>query len=154
MKNTIILVLVLVLAGCGRVSESTLNEVLEKDPSFKKILDAKKRANDKIASLREEILSLRKEIEPAAERLKAQLEAKYSEYRLKRKGLRDSVSKLKNIKHFLEKKDALPLSADEISVWKRRLANLENEINGLKQDLVSLQERIRLLKTEIKILKK
>ena len=179
---TLILVLLICLTGCGRVSENTLNDVLEKDPSFKRILEAKKRIKTKILStkndfneekditiekvralneglrdkknnLRTQIASLKQELEPKILALRAKLVEKYSEYKSRAKDLNDSLSKLKNIGKLLEKKSELSLSGDEVSIWNKRVGNLEKKINFLRGELDKLRSQTRLLKTEIKILK-
>lgn len=184
MKASILafLIIAISLSGCGRVSENALNNVLEKDPSFKRILEEKKRVSEKILSakndfneekditikkaralkeglrdkknnLRTQIASLKKEIEPKILALKAKLVEKSSEYKSKLKGLNDSLSKLKNIRKLLEKKSELSLSGDEVFIWDKRVGNLEKKINFLRGELDKLRSQIHLLKTEIKILK-
>lgn len=170
------------LTGCGRVSENSLSEILEKDPSFRNVLDAKKNISRKALSLREsfdkekeiitqkidslkaslqekkdyiekEKLAVRQGLQPMIDTLKVKLEEARSEYTEKKALLKDSLGKAKNIKKLLVKKEELALSGDEISIWNKRAANLEQEINKLKKRLVELENKTRLLKTEIKILR-
>lgn len=175
------LVLYFLLAGCGRPDEGARNLVLEKDPSFQKVLNEKDRLNEKIASLREsfkkkkdalsqeiraiegeleagkseleeQVASIKKEIGPKIEALKAgALEAR-EEYGEKARILKASIGKLANIKKLLNKKSELALSGDEISIWNKRSSELEDEINTVKKDLDRLRNKTNLLKTEIRIL--
>ena len=175
------LILYFLLTGCGRVDEGTRDMVLEKDPSFRKVLNEKDLLNEKITSLRENfketkdalskkiqaleeelkageseleerIASIKKEIGPKIEALKAgALEAR-AEYGEKTGILKASINKLANIKKLLKNKQELALSGDEISIWNKRSSGLEDEINTVKKDLDRLQNKTNLLKTEIKIL--
>jgi len=163
MKKVILLFLIvsIALSGCGYVSESSLDEVLQRDPSFKKLLDSKKRLSAKIAALEDkkqrldtEILLLRQETNPDIQKLEAKLEKTRSEYDFKKKSLKDSISSLKNIRRLLDRKSKLLLTGDEISVWNKRIANLEKEIDSTRIKLDKLKSQARLIKTEIKILKK
>jgi chromosome segregation ATPase len=181
-KIGIILVITVCFAGCGRVSEETVKEVLDKDPSFRRVLNAKRDISEKInalkvnftkerdatlqelRSLKEElkkkesdlatrIMSLTQEIEPKILALRAKLNEKNTEYKLKAKDLGASRAKLKNMKKLLEKKGELSLSGDEITVWNNRIENLEKEIVSLQGDIDKVRSEISVLKTEIKILK-
>ena len=176
-----ILPLSLLLAGCGRVGESTVKEVLEKDPSFERMLSAKKRLDakiellyadfkreedavtQKIQSLKVELetkrerltakrASLRREIDPTITKLEAKLEKIRPEYQIKQSELKGSLAKLKNVEKLLEKKGELPLSGDEISIWKRRVNDLKEKVDLLRKELDMLRAKTHLLKTEIKIL--
>jgi len=183
MKKLIIPILLLpvLLVGCGRVTEGALNEVLQKDPSFAKLLNAKrgisakaseakkdfekkkKAVRQEIRSLEENlqkeknstdkrILALKEEMAPRIDALKARLVRKRSEYKLKKTELKTSLAKLANIKKLLVRKKDLALSGDEISVWNKRVAKLEREIASTRKLLLELQSQTRLLKIEIKIL--
>ena len=176
------IILSVLLAGCGRVSESTLNEILDKDPAFGRILNEKKRidteigsltdnfnkqksvTDTKIDSLREvikvekeslhtRIASLKEAMTPEVFAIKERLQEKRSEYKLRAGNLKGSIAKLKNISKLLKKKDELSLSGDETSVWKKRLQGLDKEIISDRQNLERLRAKIRLLKTELAILK-
>ena len=151
-KLLFIAILFLGLAGCGGVNEISLEKVLEKDPSFGKLLAAKKRINTKIAALSEEIRSVRQTLEPKIDALKAKLDEARSEAKTKSLELKESLSKSKNIKKLLIKKKDLSLSGDEVSIWNKRSVDLQNRIDSLKRDLVELQNKAHLLKTEIQIL--
>ena len=144
-KIIISTVLLIFLSGCGGVSESALNSVLEKDPAFRKILDAKKRAKEKIASLQSEM-------EPKIEALKLSLGEARAEYKAKAALVKNSGRKLKSIKKLLSKKNDLALSGDEISIWNKRIVDLEEEIISLKRDIEDLRNKAHLFKTEIRIL--
>jgi len=145
MRIVLFITFCLLLAGCGGVSESALNSVLEKDPAFRKILDAKKRTRKKIASLQSEM-------EPKIEALKLSLTEARSEYKAKAALVKNSRHKLKNIKKLLSKKNDLALSGDEISIWNKRIEDLEKEIISLKRDIEDLRNKAHLFKTEIRIL--
>ncbi len=156
----LVIILFVSLTGCGCVSESTLSEVLERDPSFKKVLDAKRRLNTKILALEDkkqslnaQIALLKQEGNPDIEALKAKLEKTQSKYNLKEKELKDSISSLKDIRKLLERKSKLLLTGDEISVWNKRIGDLEKKVNSLHNELDRLKSQTRLIKTEIKILK-
>lgn len=184
MKKIILIVMLLSLAltGCGRVTRGTIDEVIARDPSFKRALEAKKRINAEILKLRNSYkqqkdeaireikslkenlrkekntlgsraLSLKQEVVPAIDAIKGKLEKRRTEYNEKKKILKESLSKSKNIGKLLAKKSELSLSADEVSVWNKRASNLEKEITSLRKELDALRSKIRLLKTEIQILK-
>jgi cell division protein FtsB len=163
MKVLILLFLIanLSFSGCGYVSQSTLDKILEKDPSFRKLLSAKKQLDKKILALEEkkaglnaQIALLREETSPAIQTLEAKLEKIRAEYSLKKNALKDSKSSLKNIRKLLDRKSKLLLTGDEISVWNKRIRDLEKEITTLHTGLDSIKSQTRLIKTEIKILKK
>jgi homoserine dehydrogenase len=178
---SLILIAGVCFAGCGRVGENTLSGILEKDPSFRKILNAKKRIDAKALSLKEnydkektrsaqkirllkenlqnmkndidaEIRSVKQEMEPQIRMLKAALEEARAEYERGSKFLKSSLDKLKNIKKLLTKKSELALSGDEISIWNKRAAGLKKEIDASKRALEELKNKTYLLKTEIRIL--
>ncbi|UCD54750.1 MAG: hypothetical protein JSV93_04295 [Candidatus Omnitrophota bacterium] len=156
----LVIILFVSLSGCGHVSEGTLSEILERDPSFKKVLEAKKRLNTKILALENkkqsldaQIALLKQEANPDIEMLQAKLESVRSEYKLNERELKDSISSLKNIRRLLERKSKLLLTGDEISVWNKRIGDLEKKINSLHNELDRLKSQTRLIKTEIKILK-
>ena len=184
MKKIVFLLLVfsVCLTGCGRVSESALSGVLEKDPSFRKVLDKKENISAKILklnasykkekdvtiksiyalkeglrtkkdNLKTRIAGLGKELGPEIDLLKKKLDGKTSEYKLKRKTLKEARAKLKNIRKLLKKKSDYSLSGEEISVWNKKAAALEKKIARVNKDLDELRSKIRLLRTEIKILK-
>ncbi|MBN1354594.1 MAG: hypothetical protein JW994_08020 [Candidatus Omnitrophica bacterium] len=167
--------------GCVGVTEDGLKGILEKDSSFSRMLEAKKRVNAKIAALKDEykkekesldqkmrslktdlqakkdslderISSLKSEIEPEIKLLKEKLSERVSDYRSKSQNLKDSLSKLDNIEKLLNRKEGLSLSGDEISIWNKRAADLNREISFIRQSLDELKEKIRILKTEIKVL--
>ena len=96
---------------------------------------------------------LKEKANPDIEALKAKLEKTQSEYNLKKKELKDSISSLKNIRRLLARKSKLLLTGDEISVWNKRIGDLEKKINSLHNELDRLKSQTRLIKTEIKILK-
>ena len=179
--GAILFLLILFLAGCGRVSESTLSSILEKDPSFAKALDEKKQIDLKISSLKDsfskekdatirkiqslkdelnakkdnlnkDILLFKREMEPVIQGFKSELEGKKTDYKLKAKELSEAISKAKNIQKLLERKSELSLSGDEISIWNQRVARLQREISSLQKDLDAARNKIYILKTEIKIL--
>ena len=181
MRILIFIILLANLLGCGRASESALNDILEKDPSFSKHFKAKKRLSAEISALRNEfkkshdsdmreinslkeklragkneldgkIRLIKQELEPAIAMLKAELHEKTSENNLKKQNLKDALSKLKNIGKLLGKKSELSLSGDEISIWNKRAKKLEKEIVSLKKDIDVLRSKTRILKAEIKIL--
>jgi len=160
--TSVVLILYFLLAGCGRVDEGALNLVLEKDPSFRKVLNEKNGLSERIASLQEnfkekkdalsqkiralkeeleageseveeQIASIRKEIGPKIEALKAGAREARVEYGEKAKILKASIGKLANIKKLLQKKKELALSGDEISIWNKRSSDLEDEINAVKK---------------------
>jgi len=178
----LVLFLVLLLAGCGRVSEKTVAGVLEKDPSFAQALKEKESAARKVEALKfsmkeargktnSEIGLLRKsltvkkaeikekiriqqiKITPLIDGLSAKLRQTQIEYDIAKDTLSERLEKLKSIRSLLLKKDKLTLSGDEIALWNRRTEDLDREINSLKNDLDRLSARIHLLKTEIKILR-
>jgi len=177
----IFLTIFVFLAGCGSVSERTVTEVLEKDPSFGKLLDAresisvnilllkdgykgqKDSALKKIESLKEDLRSkkekrdtkiaaLKNKLAPEILNLKGELENVHSLYKLRKKDLKLSLSKLKSIRKLLDKKGELALSGDEISIWNKRISDLEKAITALRTRLDKLKAKVRLIKTEIKIL--
>lgn len=178
----LLLAVFFIFAGCGKVSEKTLKEVLKKDPSFKKALDTKRQVNSKALSLRNayfkdakvakekirvlqkglktkkdemntRISSIKNEIMPKIHSLRMESTRRRSEYRLTAKELKNLLSKLKTIRKFLQKKGELSLTGDEISIWKKKAGGLENRIRVLRKELNKLQTKIRILKTEIRILK-
>jgi len=142
----ITLILLFSLAGCGRVSEDTLNNILEKDPAFGKALNAKKKIKSQIASLKGEMA-------PKIDALEAKLEEAHAEYKSKTKAKKELLHKLKSIRRLLTKKNELTLTGDEISIWNKRAAGLEKEIDTVKKTLAELRNKTYLLKTEIRILK-
>jgi len=177
----IVLILSFILAGCGKVSDATLDEVLEKDPSFRRMLDEKNRVNAKVASLNEafekekkltlkKVTSLKKKIDLLQAELKTEIDSVKNRMAPKIEGVRNelgdaratekvkarllkgSVQKVKNIKKLLAKKNDLSLSGDEISIWNKRASELEKEIDTLKKEIGELRDKSRLLKTEIRIL--
>ncbi|NQU95101.1 MAG: hypothetical protein HQ549_02545 [Candidatus Omnitrophica bacterium] len=183
MKTIFILILIFLLftSGCGKVSESALDEVVLLDPSFKEALETKSRidaeiltlkndfskeegvATQKMRELREnlklsqeamsvKIISLRQEIAPDINALGGNLEEVHEAYKVKKKYLKSAMSKLKSIKDLLNKKGELSLPGNEISVWDKRATKLEKEINSVKQSLDQLRTKIRILKIELKIL--
>ena len=172
----------MLLAGCGRVSEKTINEILEKDPSFSEILKTKKNIRAKIISLEEnfkkekdsvtakildikdgmrdkkrklsqQILSIRSEMDPKILALKAKLEERRSEYNILAKELSVARAKSKNMTKLLNKKKELSLSGDEISIWNKRIENLQRDITSYNSDLDKIKSRIRTLELEIRILR-
>ena len=178
---SLIIILFILLTGCGRVSESKINEILEKDPQFEKYLNRKKQIASKISDLKNSyrrekgdiagkiralktilknkrnnqsaaILSLEAEIQPNIRSLRAVLEEKRSEYALKKREFRDSLAKSADIRKLLEKKKELGLSSDELSVWNKRVQKLEKAIAALSKTLEGLCAKTRLIKTEIRIL--
>ncbi len=56
MKIQIVTLIILsVLAvGCGRVTEGALNEIIQRDPSFAKLLNAKRRISAKASEAKQE----------------------------------------------------------------------------------------------------
>jgi len=178
----VILLALLFLAGCGKVSEETVRSVLERDPSFEKALDTKRRINGKIENLRGHFMkeeegitakihnlreeldkkketcllkieSLQKELDPVILELRDRFDEAKAEYRLRKEDLRTSVTKLADINKLLKKKEDRSLSGDEISVWKRRAGKLEKEIMSLEGQLETLRDKVSLLQAEIRILK-
>lgn len=145
-KIIISTVLLIFLSGCGGVSESAVKSVLEKDPDFRRSLDAKKR-------VKKEIASLQREMEPKIEALRVKLAEARSEYKNKKKILKDLLHKSKSIKKLLAKKKDLSLSGDELSIWKKRAIDLEKEITAAGKSIESLQSKTSLLKAEIRILR-
>ncbi|MBL7157453.1 MAG: hypothetical protein ISS92_04755 [Candidatus Omnitrophica bacterium] len=174
--------IIIFLTGCGRVSENTLKDILEKDPSFERTLNQKKNINAKISSLRDnfnkekdltaqkirtlkgalrtgknnldsQISLLKDKMKPKIHELKDELAKKRSEYKLKKKEITEHASKLKSIRKLLAKKGELSLSGDEISIWNKRVSSLEKEIDSLLKEIDKLRSKISLLGTEIKILK-
>jgi len=181
MKKYLLLLLVVLTAGCGGVSEKTINDILERDPAFKNSLNEKLRIQGKINSLKQafleeetvllqnigtlretlrakknklqmEISSLKKDIAPKILALQAELKQKYSEYGITNRDIRDYTTKLKNIKDTLTKKGDLSLSGDEIAIWNDRIEKLEQKISSLLTEREKLRARILTLRTEIRIL--
>ena len=171
-----------VFTGCGRVGEKTINEVLERDPGFRKIYGEKQRIREKIADLksgylkekdrtsgkirelkenlalkkqnfRSQSVSLGREMEPKIVGLQSELKAKKEEFKVKKRELAEASSKLTSIGKFLEKKGEFSLTADEIAIWNDRTDSLKKEITSLRKDLDTIEGKIHLLKTEIRILK-
>ncbi|MFH1593546.1 MAG: hypothetical protein ABID09_02485 [Candidatus Omnitrophota bacterium] len=176
-----ILLLIVSLPGCGKVSEKTVSEVLEQDPGFENILRQKERLNAKALTLNndfskekvitqkkiealkedlrtrgealsEKVAALKKEIAPRIDALKVAFQENRLEYKLKTKSLGDSVTKLKNIEKLLAKKGELALSGDEVSIWNKRASELEREIDQARKEIDIVSSKIRLLKQEIRIL--
>lgn len=176
-----ILISVLFTSGCGKVGESAMDEVVELDPSFKEALEARSRIDAEILALKNDfskeknaatqnirelkeslklkqeamsakIVSLRQEIAPEINALRGDLEEAHTAYKVKKKYLKSAISKLKSIKDLLNKKGELSLPGDEVSVWNKRATKLEKEISSVKQSLDKLRTKIRILKTELKIL--
>jgi|GEM_PF-1971187 len=176
-----ILIVSLCLTGCGRVSESRINEILERDPLFEKDLNKKRQIELKISNLKSSyqkekrdlarkiralkvslkdkrynqnraIFSLEAEIQPNIRSLRAGLEEKRSEYVLRNRELKNSVGKASDIRKLLEKKKELSLSSDELSVWNKRVQTLDEKIDALRKTLDELRAKIHLIKTEIRIL--
>ncbi|MCQ9206595.1 MAG: hypothetical protein NG740_01760 [Omnitrophica bacterium] len=176
-----ILILCFFLAGCEQLDEGARDMVLEKDPSFRKVLNEKKRLSEKIVSLRENfkekkdalsqkiralkeeleageseveerIASIKKEIGPKIEALRIGAREARVEYGEKARILKASISKLANIQKLLKRKKEFALSGDEISIWNKRSSDLEDEIDTVKKDLDRLRNKTSLLKIEIKIL--
>ena len=170
------------LAGCNRISENTVNEILEKDPAFGRLLEEKrsikakiyalddkfskerdetlgkiellkKGLNDKNKKLNEEVLSLKQSFNPTIDVLEADLLKRYAKRTEKAKALKDASGKLQNITKLLEKKGELSLSGDEIAIWNTRIKSLEEKITAIQRGLDELDAGTRILKTEIAILK-
>lgn len=168
--------------GCGRVGENTVKDILEKDPSFEKIVRLKKEINAEIselsdkyckeqdasiqkirsikkdmqegkAKLNAKILSLKQKINPEINELTAKLEKKKTKYKLKKEELKDVRARTTSIQKLLGEKSELSLSGDEISIWNKRAQNLVKKEDSLIRELDELQSRTRIIKTEIKILK-
>ena len=116
MKTIFILILIFLLftSGCGKVSESVLDEVVLLDPSFKEALETKSRidaeiltlkndfskekgvATQKMRELREnlklsqeamsvKIISLRQKIAPEINALRGNLEEAHEAYKIKKR---------------------------------------------------------------------
>ena len=182
-RLTFIVLALIFFAGCGPVDQETVNEVLTKDPSFANILKEKSRNNEKILSLqaefnkekdkilndiitkrdnlrtkedsfKTEVLSIRKKMEPELQKLKSGLEKAKVEYEEIKGQLNNSIDKLKNIKKLLNKKGELSLSGDEVSVWNNRIKELDVKIASYGKDLDKLKSKMRLIRTEIKIIQK
>ena len=183
MKKILLIILVFFLAGCGRVSEKTIENILEKDPSFESLVSSKKRIEEKVLVLRNKlnkekdfaiqeikrlktgvkykeneykarITSLKHQLDPEIQELQIKLVEKQAEYKGATKKLGDVVSKLGNIKKLLEKKSELSLSGDEISIWNKRVVKLEKDIASIQKKLDKLRSKVSILKTEIQILKR
>lgn len=180
-KYLLILISALILSGCGRSGGKMLDEAPEKDSSFKEVLDAKTRIENKVSSLREDykkekesfdknvaalkeelrvkknntasrIAEMQKELAPKIRALKSKLASLRAERNLKKQNLKNAISKMKNIKKLLKKKEALSLSADEVSIWNKRQDNLSEEMDFTKKELARIRDKTRLLEAEIKIL--
>ena len=183
MKTILALILIsfLFTTGCGKVSESALDEVIDLDPSFEKVLEAKKDINAEILALKNDfdkerttatqkmselkedlklkqgamsakIISLRQEIAPEIDAIRRNLEEAHEAYKVKETYIKGAISKVKSIKDLLNKKGELSLPGDEVSIWNKRATKLEKEISSVKQSLDELRTKIRILKTELKIL--
>ena len=173
---------IILLTGCGQVSENTVNAVLEKDPSFGRILSSKKKIDSKISSFkgelskesdltaqkieklksslqnirnqyRSQITALKQKMDPEIQELKAKLEENRAEYKKAAEKLGDYNGKLKNIKRLLDKKSELSLSGDEISIWNKRIKKIEKDIVTSQKKLDNLRNKIYITKIEIRILK-
>lgn len=180
LRIAISLLLIFSLAGCG--GRSSVEEILEKDPSFQKDLDTQKRIKTLISELEKEygsekdlakqeiraiekeleekrqalnskIISLKKDLHPKIEFLRTRLQETNSIYKQKLATFKDSQKRLKNIKKLLAKKSDLTLSADETSIWNKRAGKLEKEIASLRQDIDNLRGDTRILQAEIGLLK-
>ena len=146
------LVLCVALAGCGggRTTEAELKEVLEKDPQFEKVLDARTRIKIKISDLQEQY---KQEVGPLIRSLESKIISLKTEYGLKKSQLKSAYPRMESIKKLLNKKESLALTSEEISIWNKRHIDLEKEIDSLRKELDNMRERRRLLKTEIRILR-
>ena len=180
--SIILVVFLWCLTGCTSVSDEEATDLLERDPSFKQILDEKKRIEEEIFSLKKEIKEkkkilnsrinvLRKEFKK--EKAKADSEIKRLKHKLDpernlirenanllSRNVRGEEAALKNIENtikdlqkLISKEGTLDISKEEITRWRQRIKSLESEKRAIKKELKELKEDLGTLEVKLKLLK-
>jgi len=169
------------LTGCT-VSSEKKEEVLDKDPSFKHILNKKNTTNSEIADLKMELKNkrnianakigtLKKEfrkekqkINSEIKRLKAQLNSERSlvkdEKKLLSRDINEKESKLTNtektitdLENLIAKEGTLDISQAEVTRWQQRIKVLEGEKKKIRNELKTLRSELGILDAKIKLLR-
>ena len=170
------------LTGCTMVSSEKQEEVLDKDPSFRHILDKKNRVNSEIAGLKMELKNkknianakidtLKKEFKTEKERigseikgLESQINSERSliedEKKLLARDIQEKESKLantektiKDLENLISKEGTLDISQAEVTRWQQRIKVLEGEKKEIRSELKTLRSELGILDTKIKLLR-
>ena len=170
------------MTGCTAVSSEKKEEVLDKDPSFRRILDKKSRANSEIADLKMELKNkknianakidtLKKEFKKEKERigseikgLESQINSERSliedEKKLLARDIQEKESKLantektiKDLENLISKEGTLDISQAEVTRWQQRIKVLEEEKKEIRKVLKALRSELGILDAKIKLLR-
>lgn len=185
-KRSLFLVIIIMglLAGCGQMGRQAelLEELLQEEPSFEKVLTKKDKLDSQIEELKvrldqeeklfqskvsalrdefnskniqikEQINQLRLELEPERQRINLMIAQRSQELKFKLKTLKGSKVMMKNVEKLLDRRKHLELPQTERSRWQERVTYLEGRIENLNQEIFKLRKNLRQLKIKKTLLR-
>jgi len=168
------------LPGCLEDRSAVEKKILEQDPEFKKMLDARnflqegidsrykiyveksKEIDAQIQALKERkaqyraiylefIAKLKRQFDAEKKLLKQQLAEYHNQLDKKREKIRGVEKDLREVKSILGKKEKLELTREENQVWMNKLAVLSEQKGALDRESAILKKNIWLTELKIKV---
>lgn len=171
------------LTGCNLFNRSAdVEQIIRQDPAFKEIFQKKLDLDAQITTISNELYAYREEIEskisqlkkdyvsrkadadsklrdlksrlnPEREELRRRLSAKAGELKIKSQELSSIKARLATLRKMLTSKDAITLKDEARHEWEEELRRLELKEEPVREEIASLRDSLRLLKSELSLLK-
>ncbi|MFH1837191.1 MAG: hypothetical protein ABH862_03655 [Candidatus Omnitrophota bacterium] len=185
-KNYLIFVLsagiCFLLQGCGKSIEDMDKMILEKDTSFRSVLDKRNDLKNEMELKRADFLKKDMEIEmeighlkkkreqlkreytqkeeegklkldPERRQLEKEIKILENEYKLKNVKLQDIERDIKEISSLMKKQEALFLTSEEIRTWNTRMSVLVKNKEEILTEVNESKKNIETMKMKIKVLR-
>ena len=173
---------VLALAGCGSNRQEMAKQVLEKDPKFGEVLQKKSEVDTQILEIEEDvkavrtrvegevaklnqelaakrreanqkITELKKKLEPDQDKVKAEIKSLQLQLHEKRKSLNQVKDRIEDRRRLITKGNRTALSPEEQSKLQERMAVFEKEQTMLQDEILRLENDIKILKIKLRLIK-
>jgi len=165
-----------------RTQKEIRDEVLDRDPLFASLLDKKSGIDEKIKGLREElgikkgeinskVLVLKQELSfsrqqtdsrikeldaqltPYREELKQKIQELVIELKLKESSVSAANKMALKLEKMVAQGSTSESLAKEAPKWQNKIASLRSQIQELETGIVSIREKIRLIRLKLRLLK-
>ncbi|MCX5716485.1 MAG: hypothetical protein NTV07_06530 [Candidatus Omnitrophica bacterium] len=173
-----VLILVFVVSGCEQIDKASLDEVIQKDPSFKPTLDKKQDLDSKIETmigrLRDlktdadsriraiqenfnkektdidaKVTALKKELEPERFKIRENINTLRTELTAKKGMLRNLEATKRNLSNLITQKKAVNVTEKDASRWQEELTDLDKQIAAFLDEIKNLEEKIHILRIKL-----
>ena len=166
------------VSGCAPIGQESLDEITKYDPSFKEVLGKKKELDSRInfllnqlhdaktmayahirtikgkfneqkRDINSKVSDLKKQLDPERLQVKEVLEILTNTVFTKKAMFKNLMSTKKNLTNLVNQQKTLTISPEDVSKWQEKLKSLNEQIEALGKELITMEKELKISKLKL-----